>query len=205
MISTGKGSNPFTPKINKYYNKLIVKKKLLNFWTFSGIELKKIFLFNYKFIFCFYKKRNTFFEYNTCISIIKKIFPLFHSIVNNQANILFIGSHSFYMQSFFFGESNYISKLMEEKLGSFTNFFIEGFNFFKNKKLKKNASIIFFFSFSNDFLILESNKKRIPSIGLINVNNSISLLDYPIFLNSFYFYNVYFFSRLIFKYILRLL
>jgi ribosomal protein S2 len=109
------------------------------------------------------------------------------------------------MQSFFFGESNYISKLMEEKLGSFTNFFIEGFNFFKNKKLKKNASIIFFFSFSNDFLILESNKKRIPSIGLINVNNSISLLDYPIFLNSFYFYNVYFFSRLIFKYILRLL
>jgi hypothetical protein len=31
------------------------------------------------------------------------------------------------------------------------------------------------------------------------------LIDYPIFLNSFYFHNVYFFSRLVFKYILKLL
>jgi len=91
-------------------------------------------------------------------------------------------------------------------MGTFTNFITQGFKFFSNEKLNKNPSIIFFFNIStNDFLLLEAKKKNIPSISLVNANNNSCLIDYPIFLNSFYFYNVYFFSRLVFKLILRLL
>jgi len=188
-----------------YYNKLIKKTKLLNFWTFSGIELKNIFLFNYKFIVCFYKK-NVLFEYNNCISIVKNVFPILHSMVNNKAKILFAGTQRFYAQSFFSQKTKSISKLIEGKVGGFTNFIIEGFKFFNDIKLKKNSSLIIFFNLSvNNFLLVESKKKKILSIGLVNATNNSNLIDYPIFLNSFYFHNVYFFSRLIFKYILRLL
>jgi ribosomal protein S2 len=189
--------------MSKYYNRLIKKTKLLNFWTFSGIKLKNIFLLNYGFLFCFYKK-NVFFEYTNCISIVKTIFPILHSIIDNNAKILFAGTKYFYTQSFLSVKSKFVSKLTEVKMGSFTNFVIEGFKFF-HKTLKKNSSLIFFFNLSkNDFLLTESKKKKIPSIGLLNANNNCSLVDYPIFFNSFYFHNVYFFSRLIFKYILRL-
>ena len=205
MISTCKGSNPFAPRMNKYYNKLIKKTKLLNFFTFSGVSLKNTFLLNYKFLFCLYQK-SSFFEQNNCITTFKTIFPLLNSIVDNKAKILFVGTKCFYAQSFSSLKSKFISKLVEAKMGTFTNFITEGFKFFNNEKLSKNPSLIFFFNLStNDFLLLEAKKKNIPSISLVNANNNSCLVDYPIFLNSFYFYNVYFFSRLIFKYILRLL
>jgi ribosomal protein S2 len=205
LISTCKGSNPFTPRMINYYNNLLNKKKLLNLWTFSGGQLKGTFLITYGFIFCFYKKK-VFFEYNNCITVLKKFFPVLHSTVDNKSNILFVGTNCLYSQSFFSLKSNYISKSTIGKVGSFTNFVTEGFKFFMNKKLHKNSSVVIFFNFSlNNFLILESKKKNIPSIALVNSISNPNLLDYPIFLNSFYFHNVYFFSRLIFKYILRLI
>ena len=204
MISTRKGSNPFAPRMSNYSNKLITKTKLLNFWTFSGINSKSIFLFNHKFTLCFYKKK-IFFEHSKCVSVIKSIFPILHSIINSKDKILFVGTTYFYIQSFSFLKSKFISVLTEGGIGSFTNFVTSGFKFF-NKKLKKNSSLIFFLNVSiNDNLIVESKKKKIPTIGLVNPRFNISLLDYPIFLNSFYFYNVYFFSRLVFKYILKLI
>lgn len=200
-----KGSNPFTPKMSKYYAKLLKKKTLLNFWTFSGTELKSVFLLNYKFIFCFYKK-NVFFDYSHCVSVVRSIFPILHSTVDNKAKVLFVGTNCFYSQSFFLSKNKFISNLIEGKMGIFTNFVNEGFKFFLSSKLKKNPSLVFFFTVSiNDFLLLESKKKNIPNIALTNTSNNCNLIDYPIFLNSFYFHNVYFFSRLVFKYILRLL
>jgi ribosomal protein S2 len=191
--------------MTNYYGKLIKKTKLLNFLSFSGTQLKNAFFFNYKFLFCFYKKR-LFFEYNQCISVVKSIFPLLHSTVDNQSNVLFVATKCVYAQSFFLLKSKVVSKLVESNTATFTNFVNEGFKFFESTKLKKNACIIIFFNLSiNDFLLIESKKKNIPSIGLVNANNNVGLIDYPIFLNSFYFYNVYFFSRLVFKYILRLL
>jgi ribosomal protein S2 len=205
LISIRKGSNPFTPRMNNYYDKLIKKTKLLNFWTFSGTELKSVFILNYKFIFCFYKK-NLFFEYTQCVSVVKNIFPVLHSSINNKANILFVGTKYFYIQVFSSLKSKVVSQLIEGKIGTFTNFIIDGFKSFSSTKLKKNASLIFFLNVSiNDFLLVESKKKNIPSIALINASNNSNLIDFPVFLNSFYFHNVYFFSRLVFKYILKLL
>jgi hypothetical protein len=142
-----------------YYSKLVKKTKLLNFLTFYGIKVKSIFLHNYKFILCFYKNK-IFFEYNNSISVIKNIFPIINSIAHTQTNILFVGTKTFSAQFFFLKKSKIISKLEEVKVSSFTNFVIEGFKFF-NKKFKKNSSIIIFLNVPiNDFLILESKKKK---------------------------------------------
>jgi ribosomal protein S2 len=125
-------------------------------------------------------------------------------VINSKGNILFVATNRF--QFFFSLKSKYISKIVEKKIGSFTNFVNDGFKFFKDKKLKKSPSVIIFFNLSiNDFLLAEAKKKNISSVGLVNANDNCGLIDYPIFLNSFYFHNVYFFSRLVFKYILRLI
>ena len=81
-----------------YYYKLIKRNKLINFWSFSGKDLKQACSLNYKFIFCFYKK-NILFNFNTFISIVKKICPLFYSIVDNNGTILFIGTKNIYLQN----------------------------------------------------------------------------------------------------------
>jgi ribosomal protein S2 len=129
-----------------------------------------------------------------------------NSTVDNKATVLFVGTKCFYSQSFYSLKSKFVSKLIEGKIGTFTNFMIEGFNLFDNTKLKTSPALIFFFNVSiNDFLLLESKKKNIPSVGLVNASNNRSFIDYPIFFNSFYFHTVYFFSRLIFKYVLKLL
>jgi hypothetical protein len=131
--------------------------------------------------------------------------PIVHSVISNKAKILFAGTNFVYAQSFVILKTTFISKLKVGNIGSFSNFVIEGFKFF-NKKLHKNASLVIFFNISmNTSLLIESKKIKIPSFGLVSSNDNSSFLDYPIFINSFHFHNVYFFSRLIFKYILRVL
>lgn len=129
-----------------------------------------------------------------------------HSSVNNKTNILFVGTKYFYAQIFLSLRSSVISQLIEGKIGTFTNFIIDGFKSFNSVKLKKNASLIIFLNVCiNDFLLIESKKKNILSIALVNASSNSNLIDFPVFLNSFYFHNIYFFSRLIFKYLLKLL
>jgi len=53
----------------------------------------------------------------------------------------------------------------------------------------------------NDLLLLESKKKNLPSIGLVDDNFNSYLMDYPICLSPLYFYNVYFFSKFFFRYL----
>ena len=48
-------------------------------------------------------------------------------------------------------------------------------------------------------LLVESKKKSIPSIGLITAYDNSNLIEYPIFVNRFFFHSVYFFVHLFFK------
>ena len=198
----------FYPKIlkmNKYYYKLIGKHKLINFWSFSGNEVKTICEVNYKFIFCFYKKI-ALFDFSLFISTTKKFFPIFYSISKNNGKFLFVGTKYIFSQSIYKERSRFINKLKNLDAGIFTNFSSEYFKFFKTLGLKKNFSLVIFFKVIKDnFLLLESKKQKIPVIGLISGDLNSCLIDYPIFLNSFYFYNIYIFSRFLFKYILKLI
>ena len=204
MISICKGSNPFTPAMN-YYNKILVKKKLINFWTFSGANFKNIFLLNYKFIFCFYKKV-AFFNSIQFLLIIKKILPVLNCVVATNHKILFIGSNSLYCQSIYSKNINFIGKLKMSIIGVFTNFTAEGFKFFDNFKFRKKPSLIMVMSsFNGNYIFLDAKKKNIPIIAFIDSDVNSSLVDYPISINSSYFYNVYIFSRFFFKYVLKLI
>jgi hypothetical protein len=58
--------------------------------------------------------------------------------------------------------------------------------------------IIFLDSASINSLIIESKHKKIPSIGLTTSTNS-TLIEYPVFVNTAYFYTVYFFTKFFIK------
>jgi ribosomal protein S2 len=205
LISIFKGSNPFTPKMNSYYGRLIKKNNLKNFWCFSGNSFKNIFPINYKFIFCFYKK-TIFFDLVFFISIVRKIAPILNSIINNKGEFLFVGTKSIYCQTVYRNKVDFIPKLLESNVGIFTNFKLNGFKSFKNFRVFKNPSIILFYQIlDSNFLLVEAKKKNIPVVGLLESNSKSHLIDYPIFLNSFYFYNIYIFSRFFFNYIIKLI
>ena len=144
------------------------------------------------------------FDFSLFSLTIKKLFPIFYSTAINKGKFLFVGSKYIYSQSLYLQRSSFINKLTFLDAGIFTNFSSHYFKFFKNLKLEKNFSIIIFFKVVKDnFLLIESRKKKIPIIGLISGDFNSCLVDYPIFLNSFYFYNTYIFSRFLFRYILK--
>nr|QFP99057.1 ribosomal protein S2 [Rhizaria sp.] len=185
-----------------YYKKLINRNILLKFWIFSGNELKNLFPINYKFVSYFYRKK-VLLEMNTFISIFKKILPVLNSVINNKAKFLFVGSNYIYSQTVYNTKSNFIGQLIDWNVGIFTNFSWRGFQSFNYLKLNSNPSLIFFlFIPENNFLVLEAKKKKIPTIGLVASGFNSILMDYPIFLNSTYFYNIYIFSKFFFRYII---
>lgn len=99
-----------------------------------------------------------------------------------------------------------VGEIKDRNVGVLTNFSFKGYKTINFLTLNKVPSIILFFhTAESNFLVLESKKNYIPSVGLVNSYNNTCLIDYPIFLNSFYFYNIYIFSRFFFKYIVQLL
>lgn len=190
--------------MNNYYNKLVNRKKLNFFWTFSNNELKNTFQINYKFIFCFIKK-NVFFDFNIFVSIVKKVFPTLHSIVDNKGKFVFIGTNMMYLQSTHLINGNQVGHIVQPLVGSFTNFSLCGFSLFDRFKLDKLPAVFFFFNMcKTDYFILEAKKRNIPIIALVNCSVNSVLVDYPIILNSHYFYNIYILSRFFFRYIVKL-
>jgi len=191
--------------MNKYYKQLIQKNKLINFGCFSGNAVKDVVSFNYQFIFCFYKQ-NIFFNFDKFLSVIKKIFPIFNSVVDNKGKFLFIGSKHMYSQIVLKNKIVFFNEALEMNVGTFTNFQLTGFKSIKNFKILKKPSIILFFQdLKSDFLILEAKKNNIPIIATVLDTYNIGNLDYPILLNCSYFYNIYILSRFFFKYILKLI
>jgi len=185
--------------------KLIKKYNLINFWCFSENTLKTIFKTNYKFVFYFYQF-NILLNYDLFFSMIKKIFPFFNFTNNNNENFLFIGIKCLYLQSITNTSNLLINHISSLNIGTFTNFSNFGFNVFDNFKLLKNTGLIIFFQpLKDNYLVLESKKKNIPSFGLIHSSTNSCLVDYPFFLNSFYFYNIYILSRIFFYYIIKLI
>jgi ribosomal protein S2 len=121
-----------------------------------------------------------------------------------NSNLLFIGSKFVYSQTiykkFFF---SVIKRFINIKSGIFTNFFVTSYKLIDKLNFDSNPSCIFFFNLRrNNLILLESKKENIPSIGIASSNLNVSLLDYPIFVNSLYFYSTFFLSKFFFKLIL---
>jgi ribosomal protein S2 len=186
-----------------YYKKLVQHKKLIPFWIFFGSNSRNIFKINYQFLDVLYNK-GCFIDFKILISCIKKIFPLFLNISKIGGSILFISTKFLYCQTvhnnYYF---NIIKELINKKLGIFTNFSILGYTSFKKFNFHYNPSfIVFLYLKNNTSLLIESKKKNIPTISLINSDFNSSLIEYPLCINSSYFYTTYFFSKFLFKLVL---
>lgn len=176
--------------------------KLIKFWVFSGNDIKNVFLINYKFIISFYSTKSII-HFEKLVLGIKKVLPLFNSLMNNLSNILLVGSNSIYSQTIYLEKAYHITtKLLSTKVGTLTNFSLSGFCLYKYLELNyKPISIIFFAGQNNIFLLRESKNKKIPTVGVIVDNLNSSLIDYPIYLNSLYFYNIYIITKFFFRYL----
>jgi hypothetical protein len=123
--------------------------------------------------------------------------------MNNLSSILLVGSNYIYSQTIYLEKAYDIStKLLINKVGTLTNFSLQGFCLSKYLELNyKPTTILFFSSQKNFFLLRESKKKKIPIIGMLSDNLNSSLIDYPVYLNSLYFYNVYIITKFFFRYL----
>jgi len=177
-----------------YYKKLINRTKLVKFWIFSGIDNKYIIKTNYQFIYILYNK-NCFLDFKSLLLHIKNILPFFLNLKKLNTTILFVSNNFIYSQSiynFFF--LPIIKKLMISNSGIFTNFSVTSIKSFKTLDFYFNPSLIINF-YLNKNLLLESKKKNIPLIGLLPMNVNTYLIDYPLPINSIFFYTIYFFSK----------
>lgn len=166
-----------------YYKKYIKAKKIIQYWFFLG-GISGLYKVNYRFL-RFTYARNCFIDYNFLLISISKLLPLFFSLFK-QESILFVTTYLFYTKVVV---SNFLTKVMFTRSSMSLN---HVFN-----KLNPRV-IIFLDSASINSLIIESKHKKIPSIGLTTSTNS-TLIEYPVFVNTAYFYTVYFFTKFFIK------
>lgn len=186
-----------------YLKKIIYRKKLIRFWVFFGNNSKNIFKINFLSLNFLYGK-SYFVDFRNLLLNLKNTIPIFMNSVKNKGNFLFISTNFFYCQSIY---KNYffsiIKKLLEIKSGIFTNFSVSNYRFFKNLNFKLNPDFILFFSLKNNkYFLLESKKKNIPIIAILNPKYNSFLIEYPLFVNNIYFYIIFFFHKFFFKLIL---
>lgn len=188
--------------MKNYYTKLINRTKLLSFWTFSGHDLKIVFRENYKLLSLIYNKKSII-DFNRLIFDIQKVIPLFHIFRSSEIELLFVNSNSIYSQTIHSeNKSNTAIQLLEWKVGTLTNFSLQGFRIVKHRKLKSQPSVIFFLNQNNNkLLLLESKSSNLPTVSLLDETVNSSLIDFLICVSSIYFYNIYFFSKFFFRYL----
>lgn len=184
-----------------YYNKLISRTLLLKFWVFSGTDIKNIFVSNYKLLNFLYKKKSIV-DFDNLLFGIKKLIPIFKTLCAASTNILFFSSNSVYNQTLHSEISFQKASILKDwKVGTLSNFSLQGFHLFNHQNLNIQPSIVICLNFQeNSLLLLESKSKNLPTIGLVNEKINSNLLDYSINLDSNYFYNLYFFTKFFFRY-----
>ena len=186
-----------------YYKKLVNRKKLIKFWVFFGNNYKNIFKSNFQNINILYTNYY-FLDIKKLVLSLKNILPIFINMVKCKGNLLFVSTKFLYHQTIY--KNHYFSiikKLINVKSGIFTNFSVSSYKSFKQLDFKLNPSLAIFFSLkNNNTLLMESKKKNIPIIGLLTPNINSYLIEYPLFINSLYFYTIFFFHKFFFKIIL---
>ncbi len=186
-----------------YYNQIIKRGKLIKYWIFFGGDLRITFKYNYNYFSVLYLA-NVFININKLIFSIKNVLPLLFNISNAKGKIIFVATkwlyskiiyHRFYL--------SLIKDLVYRKPGVFSNISYLKDQFFNKLDFNKIPTILIFFYFNDkDYLLHEAKKKKIPIVGLVSSKNTVTLVDYPIFVNTDYFYVSYFFSKFLFKLIL---
>lgn len=130
---------------------------------------------------------------------------MFLNLLKLNSNILFVLSNFFYCQTIY---QNFYFSIIKKfqnniKKGIFSNFSITNLKIIDFLDFYFNPSIlIFFYLNENQLLLYESKKKKIPNISLLAKNQSLKMVDYPLYININHFYPIFFFSKFFFKLVL---
>ena len=143
-------------------------------------------------------------DFNKLIFSIKNILPLILNISRVKGQIIFIATKWLYSkilyQNFFL---SLVKDFVYRNSGIFSNIsYLKEIVFNKLDFNKIPTLLIFFYFKDKNYLLQEAKKKKIPIIGLVSSKTKSLLVDYPIFVNSDYFYVSYFFSKFLFKLII---
>jgi ribosomal protein S2 len=146
---------------------------------------------------------NCFTDLNVLIFSIKRLIPVIVSIVKTKKDFLFIGTKFLYSKTV--SISSFLThELVTRNPGIFSNFSITSFYTINKIAITTLPKVLFFFYLKkNDFVLKESKVKGIPVIALISSKQNSKLIDYPIMVDSSYYYTIYFFSLFFFR-LLRL-
>jgi len=177
-----------------YYKKLLNRKKLLKFWIFLGGQFKDTFKVNYRYINHQYDKK-CFLDFNLLCFYIKSISTLLVNLTKTKTVCLFVATKYIYSKQV--AKKDYtqtVKKLFLKNSNILSNFYFQD----RNLHFKKMI-LVFLYIKKNDRLLFEAKQQHMPTIALTNLKQSSNLIDYPIVVNSSYFYNIYFFSRLFFR------
>jgi hypothetical protein len=86
--------------------------------------------------------------------------------------------------------------------GSVSNFAIMSSETFNNPDFGLQLGAVIFTNYQKkDFILLETRNADIPAIALVCGVVNAGFVDYPFFVNSIYFHTVYFFTRLLCKFL----
>lgn len=183
-----------------YYKKLLKKTILKKYWVFFCGKTLGVFKINYMFLNAVYSSRFII-DIRLLIFSIKRLIPCVASIIKTKNDFLFIGTRFLYSKTI----SNYnflTHQLTSGNPGIFSNFSITSFYTMNNIALKVLPKAIFFFNLEkNDYLLKEAKNKNIPIISLVSSKNNGALIDYPIIVDTCYFYTFYFFNLFFFRFL----
>lgn len=142
---------------------------------------------------------NCFTDLNLLIFSIKRLIPIIVSSITPKNDFLFIGTKFLYSKSV--STSSFLTnQLVTRNPGIFSNFSITSFYTVNKVATKSLPKIIFFFYLKkSDFVLKEAKVKNIPVIALLNSKRNSKLIDYPIMVDSSYYYTIYFFSLFFFR------
>jgi hypothetical protein len=129
-----------------------------------------------------------------------RLLPFLIALLQKNDSILFIGAQFAYARGL--DKVRFLAHILgSRKPGIFSNFCLTKMFTVENVSLRFMPKIAFFFSLNEISLVMlrEAKTKNIPAIALVGASDSTCLIDYPVLLDSKYFYNTFFFISFLFS------
>jgi len=129
---------------------------------------------------------------------IQKLYAILNSLV--VYNYVILGSRNIYAKSVF--KSNALVNFY--KRGKYSGFLsnfcmvLKEYCVYSNFLLEFRPDILISLALQKNISFLaESKQNRVPIVGVCNFKKSVLLFDYPLVVNTKFFYSVYYFSKII--------
>ena len=179
-----------------FLQKKINKSILIKYWmVISNVECS-LFKLNYTSL-SFFCGNFVFLNVLKIWYNISYVIPFIFSLINTRRKITFVGTKYLF------------NKTISNSFSYLPTISFRKPSLFKYKDLLKLCGIselptlIFFFNLKyQGSLLIDLKRSYIPSLGIFSVNENVSLIDFPIYVNKNFFYTTYLINLIFFKLII---